>query len=135
MARKRQRVELEYLLRVFPHRDNRKAGHNVVISIETLKEFVSFQYEVLLEERRTDNEFSFRILGLHAPRSVMPAVGPARGIRVLGALRGTYRIRVSKPDGPENLFSFKISDTTIRLLESPEQPFVLFSTEPIPITI
>lgn len=135
MPRRKKKVEPEYRLRVFHYHDERQSTKGVVFSIETVKEFVSFQYEVLLEEERNGHEISFRILGLHTPTSVMPAVGPARGVRIFENLKGKYRIRIAKPDGPEDEFLLRVDNTVVELIQSPDRPFIVFSNEPIPLSI
>ncbi len=135
MPRQKKKVEPEYRLRVFHYHDERQSRTGVAFSIETVKEFVSFQYEVLLEDERSGHEISFRILGLHTPNSVMPAVGPARGVRIFENLKGKYRIRIAKPDGPVDEFLVKVGSSVVELLQSPDQPFIVFSNEPIPLSI
>lgn len=123
-----RKQEPEYRLRIFPYAGEQQSG--IAFSVETIKEFVSFQYEVLLEAEQSGQEVTLKILGLHAPRSVMPAVGPARGVRIFPGLRGTLRVRVAKPDGGENVFTVKVGRKNIELVQAPKQPFVVFSNEP-----
>lgn len=130
MPRKRKKSEPEYRLRVFHHRPE-TGKHSVAIAIETLKEFVSFRYEVLLEDQRIENGIHLRILGLNAPLSVMPGTGPARGVRFYTSLSGPVTIHVKKLDGEMNEFAVSIGRTAVSLVRSPKQPFVLFSTEPV----
>lgn len=120
----------EYRLRVFHHHPE-TGKHSVAVVIETLKEFVSFRYEVLLEDQRIENEIHIRILGLHAPVSVMPGTGPARGIRFYTTLSGPATIHVKKLDGEKNEFAVMIGRTSVSLVRSPRQPFVFFSTDPV----
>lgn len=130
MPRKKNRSQPEYLLRVF-HHHNEAGKPSVAVVVETLKEFVSFRYEVLLELQRTENEILIKILGLHAPVSVMPGTGPARGSRLYTALAGTVTIQVRKLNGEKNEFVFIINRKGVSLVHSPRQPFILFSTEPV----
>lgn len=134
MPPRRKKPEPEYRLRVFHFRDE-GGKRSVAVVIETLKEFVSFRYEVLLEDQQTENEIRLRILGLHAPVSVMPGIGPARGIRFYPSLSGTVTIRVRKLDGKENEFVVTIGRTSVSLVRSPRHPFILFSQEPLTLEI
>ena len=127
---RKKKPEPEYRLRVFHHRPE-TGKHSVAIAIETLKEFVSFRYEVLLEDRRMENEIHIRILGLNAPLSVMPGTGPARGVRFYTSLSGQVTIHVKKLDGEKNEFAVTVGRNTVSLVRSPKQPFVLFSTDPV----
>ena len=99
--------------------------------VETIKEFVSFAYEVLLEDHRSPRAIELKILGLHAPVSVMPGVGPARGYRFFEHLAGRQTFTVTKLKGEQNEFVVTIGPRTILLQQSPKDPFILFSTEPI----
>ncbi len=130
MARKRKKSEPEYRLRVFHYRQE-TGKKSVALIVETLKEFVSFRYEVLLEDQRTEHEIRVRILGLNAPISVMPGTGPARGIRFYDSLSGTIGIHVKKLDGEANEFEVSIGRTAVSLVKSPRNPFILFSPEPV----
>jgi hypothetical protein len=130
VPRKRKKPEPEYRLRVFHHHPE-TGKHSVAVAIETLKEFVSFRYEVLLEDQRIENEIHVRILGLHAPVSVMPGTGPARGVRFYTSLSGPVTIQVKKLNGEKNEFAVTINRTSISLVGGPRQPFVLFSTDPV----
>ena len=130
MPRKRKKPEPEYRLRVFHYR--RETGKkSIALVVETLKEFVSFRYEVLLEDKRADNDIHVRILGLHAPVSIMPGTGPARGIRFYDSLSGTIGIHIKKFDGEMNEFAVTIGRTAVSLVRSPRDPFILFSLEPV----
>ena len=105
MPRKKTKSQPEYLLRVF-HYHPETGTPTVAVVIETLKEFVSFLYEVLLEDQRTENDISIKIMGLHAPVSVMPGSGPARGTRLYPSLSGTITMQIKKLGGKKNEFEF-----------------------------
>ena len=133
-GRRKKKREPEYRLRVFHYTDERTRKSGIAVVIETLKEFVSFAYEVLLEDRQENRTTTLRILGLHAPLSVMPGVGPARGHRFYEHLSGRQTLIVSKLNGEKNEFVCMIGPRTIVLEESPKEPFVLFSTDPVTLT-
>ncbi len=115
---------------MFPHRDE-TGRESTVIVVETVKEFVSFHYEVLLEDEIVERKIRLRILGLHTPVSVMPGTGPARGVRWYPRMKGNISVHVRKLDGEENEFDVHCSRETIRLVRSPAKPFILFSTDPL----
>lgn len=128
---RKKKTEPEYRLRVFPARDERSGTSVVVVAVETIKEFVNFNYEILLEERKVGTTIHLKILGLHTPASVMPGVGPARGLRVHPQLEGLVSITVTKPDGEVNRFEFEIEKRSITIKKMPEEPFLRFSPNPI----
>ncbi len=117
---------------MFHAKDEQSGASVVVIAVETIKEFSSFNYEILLQERRDGSTIHLKILGLNTPTSVMPGVGPARGIRIHRQLEGRVAIIVSKPEGEANHFEFEVDKRTISLSQMPEQPFVIFSPDPVP---
>jgi len=132
VPRKKIKSQPEYLIRVFHYHP--EAGKPVIaVVIETLKEFVSFMYEVLLEDQRTGNDITIKIMGLHAPVSVMPGTGPARGKRFYPSLSGTITMQIKKLSGEKNEFEFAITRTAVTLVRSPRQPFIVFSPEPVPL--
>ena len=104
---------------------------SVAVVIETVKEFVSFAYEVLLDDRRGDHQLLLRIMGIHTPLSVMPGTGPARGVRFYDTLRGKTKIIVKKLSGEANEFEIDIRQGGVNLLKAPLHPFIQFTNEPI----
>lgn len=135
MGRKKKHPDPEYRLRVFPYTDERTRTAGTAVVVETVKEFVSFSYEVLLEDHLDGQTVSLKILGLHAPVSVMPGVGPARGHRFYEHLSGRRTFVVTKLNGDRNEFVCSIGPRTVELHKSPEEPFILFSTDPISLTL
>ncbi|MBI4418176.1 MAG: hypothetical protein HY563_05320 [Ignavibacteriales bacterium] len=131
MVRTKKSRDAEYRLRAFPVTDAESGHTSLALVVETIKEFVSFHYEVLLSDTREKNQVTLHILGLHAPSSVMPGVGPARGIRRYDNLSGPVRVIVRKVDGEENMFKLRVRLPAVQLLAAPPHPFVMFSTEPI----
>lgn len=134
MARTRKTRDLEYLLRAFPVRDPETGRERLALVVETAKEFVSFHYEVLLADETDRNAVTLRILGIHAPRSVMPGVGPARGFRLYEGLKGTVTLTVRNVDGDENMFRLRLRPSSVHLLSAPPDPFIAFTTEPVELS-
>lgn len=132
MPRKKNRVEPEYILRVF-HFRHETGKKSVAVVLETVKEFVSFNYEVLLDDHRAEKEVHLKILGLHTPVSIMPGTGPARGVRFYTPLSGNVSFHVKKLDGNEDRFVVNIGRTSVKLVSSPKQPFIRFSNESVPL--
>lgn len=130
MGRKKKN-DPEYRLRIFRYTDERTRKKGVAVVVETVKEFVSFAYEVLLEDQQEGRVITLKILGLHAPVSVMPGVGPARGFRFYEGLSGRLTFAVTKLNGERNEFECSINERTVVLRQSPPEPFILFSTDSI----
>jgi hypothetical protein len=99
--------------------------------VQTTKIFVSFKYEILVEDMVTDHEINFKITGLHVPELLMPQTGPALGQRDYSDLDGTYKIVVIKQDNTVNEFSINISPTKIDVIKRPKTPFILISNESV----
>ena len=130
MGRKR---EPEYTLNVFRQYDERTKTTPVVFLVQTTKIFVSFRYEILLEDELREREIHLKIVGLHAPTLLMPGSGPAQGQRNYESLRGTYMLRVIKQDKSTNEFEIEITPKSITVTKEPATPFVMISTESVPL--
>jgi hypothetical protein len=130
MAAKQKREPI-YTLNVFPHYDEKTKRNVVVFLIQTTKIFVSFRYEILLEDVLADRSITLKITGLHVPELLMPQTGPAQGRRDYTNLEGTYKIVVVKPDKTENEFSIGISPVNIDIKQKPRNPFILISNDPV----
>ena len=104
MASKKKRNP-DYTLNIFHHYDEKTKRNVVVFLVQTTKIFVSFRYEILLEDEIVDNEIHLRIKGLHVPELLMPQSGPAQGRRDYTQLEGTYHLVVTKKDKTVNEFS------------------------------
>ncbi|HEX9614858.1 MAG TPA: hypothetical protein VGA55_05105 [Bacteroidota bacterium] len=130
VARKKKQREPEYRLRVFSIQ-NSESKPVLVFVVETTKEFVNFHYELLLADERNGKDITLKILGIHTPRSVMPGVGPARGVRRYENLSGPVSVTMRNPDGEANTFRINVRKSSIELMDSPPHPFVRFSTETI----
>ncbi|MGB2867494.1 MAG: hypothetical protein WBD36_03510 [Bacteroidota bacterium] len=129
MGKKR---EPEYTLNVFRQYDERTKTTPVVFLVQTTKIFVSFRYEILLEDEVHETEIHLRIVGLHAPTLLMPGMGPAQGYRKYEKLRGIYLLRVTKQDKSVNEFEIEITPKSISVKKEPAAPFVMISTESVP---
>ena len=77
MANKKKH-DPNYTLIIFHHYDEKVKRNVVVFLVQTTKIFVSFRYEILLEEELVDHEISLQITGLHVPELLLPQTGPAQ---------------------------------------------------------
>ena len=130
MASKKKR-DPDYTLNIFHHFDEKTRQNVVVFLVQTTKIFVSFRYEILLEDEIVGKEIHLRIKGLHIPELLMPQTGPAQGRRDYTQLEGTFHLVVTKQDKTVNEFSIHISQKSIDIKEKPKAPFILISNEPL----
>jgi hypothetical protein len=131
MKAKRKRREPEYALHVFHREDERTRKILVTFLVRTVKDFTSFNYEILLDASIQEQSIRLKILGLRTTPLIMPGIGPARGTREFENLRGRYALIVVKPDGDTNEFELNVTPSLITLDGSPLRPFILVSNEPL----
>ena len=131
MARRRKHREPEYSLHVFHHLDERIRKVLQVFLVQTVKEFTSFNYEILLDVAIQDRTIQMKILGLRTTPLIMPGVGPARGRRDFAELRGLYHLNVIKLDGETNEFQVNLTPSSIFITGNPTSPFITVSNEPM----
>jgi hypothetical protein len=130
MASKKKR-DPDYTLNIFHHYDEKIKRNVVVFLVQTTRIFVSFRYEILLEDEIVDKEIHFRIKGLHVPELLMPQTGPAQGRRDYTQLEGTYHLVVTKQDKTINEFSVHVSPESIDIKERPKASFIIVSNYPV----
>ena len=133
MANKKRR-DPDYTLNIFHHYDEKTKQNVVVFLVQTTKIFVSFRYEILLENKLNDHEINLRITGLHVPELLMPQTGPAEGRCDYTSLDGTYKLIVTKQDKTINEFSVQISRASIEIIHKPRAPFIIASSDPVDLS-
>lgn len=131
MKAKRKRRDPEYALHVFHHEDERTSKKSVAFLVRTVKDFTSFNYEILLDASVTERTIRLKILGLRTTPLIMPGIGPARGMREFDKLSGSYVLNVIKPDGETNEFQLRVEPNRITLDGSPPRPFILIYSDPV----
>ena len=130
MAIKKKR-DPDYTLNIFHHYDEKTKRNVVVFLVQTTKIFVSFRYEILLEDEIVDNEIHLRVKGLHVPELLMPQSGPAQGRRDYTQLEGTYHLIVTKQDKTVNEFSICITPESVDIKQKQKTSFILISGDPV----
>jgi hypothetical protein len=130
MAIKKKR-DPDYTLNIFHHYDEKTKRNVVVFFVQTTKIFVSFRYEILLEDEIVGKSIHLRIKGLHVPELLMPQTGPAQGRRDYAQLDGTYHLVVVKQDKTVNEFTVRISPKSVDIEEKQKAPFILISNDPV----
>ncbi len=126
-----KKTEPEYLLRIYPHLDERTNEQSVVLAVETIEVFTNFRYEILLEDRREGNTLELKIIGLSTPALLMPGQGPARGIRSYTGLKGRYTIRINRMEKETNEFLVEFSAKRIAILDNPRKSFIIARVDPL----
>ena len=129
MARKKK--DPDYQLNIFHHYDEKTKQNVVVFLVQTTKIFVSFQYEILLEDVVHPKDIHLHITGLHVPELLIPQTGPARGRRDYTNLYGLYKLFITKQDKTINEFLIEIVQSDIRIKKSPADAFILVSSDPV----
>jgi hypothetical protein len=130
MAGKKKR-DPDYTLNIFHHYDEKTKRNVVVFLVQTTRIFVSFRYEILLEDEIVDKKIYLRIKGLHVPELLMPQTGPAQGRRDYTQLEGLYHLVVTKQDKTINEFSVHVSLESIDIKEKPKTSFIIVSNDPV----
>jgi len=125
MKGKKKRRDPEYALHVFHREDERTGKTSVAFLVRTVKDFTSFNYEILLDASIAERTIRLKILGLRTTPLIMPGIGPARGMREFDNLNGSYVLTVIKPDGETNEFQLHVDPSRITLDGSPLKPFIL----------
>ena len=134
MAIKRKR-DLDYTLNIFHYYEEKSKRNVIVFLVQTTKIFVSFKYEILLDDKIEGNKINLRITGLHVPELLMPQTGPAQGRRDYTNLNGVYHLIVTKQDKTVNEFSVNISSSAIDITQKSKTPFILVSNEPVNLSL
>lgn len=121
----------DYTLNIFHHYDEKTKRNVVVFLVQTTKIFVSFRYEILLEDEIIDNEIRIRIIGLHVPELLMPQTGPAQGRRDYAHLKGIYRLIVTKQDKTSDEFVVQVNPEKVEIQQKPKKPFIIISNDSV----
>ncbi len=133
MASKKKR-DPDYTLNIFHHYDEKTKRNVVVFLVQTTKIFISFRYEILLEDEIVGKEIHLRIKGLHVPELLMPQTGPAQGRRDYIQLEGTYHLVVTKQDKTVDEFLVHITSESVNIEQKPKTPFIMISNDPVNLT-
>jgi hypothetical protein len=135
MPRKKKQRDPEYSLHVFHHFDEQTRRTLQVFLVQTVKEFTSFNYEILIDAVLRERLIQLKILGLRTTPLIMPGVGPAEGHRGFTNLRGSYILSVIKLDGETNDFQVEVTPSQISIQGNPAHPFILVSNKPVPLQV
>ncbi len=98
----------------------------MTFAFETAKEFSSFRYEIAVRYRIQPGLLEFKVLGMTATRTMMPAFGTARSVLKIPLLPyGIYNVKLIKSDDTENMFTIEVSKKGFQiLLPIPRKRFI-----------
>ena len=133
MARPKKSKEPEYTLNIFRAQDPKSLQDGWVFLVRTVKEFVSFNYEILLSSAVATNAITLKITGIHAPLLVMPGIGPAKGSVFLHDLNGPYALTVKKLNKDANDFKIVLRNERAEIRKVPDKPFITIHTDALPL--
>ncbi len=127
--------EVEYRCYISKIFEELSGKEYMTFGFETAKEFSSFRYEIAVRYRITlepEKKLEFKVLGMTATRTMMPAFGTARSVLKIPVLPfGVYEVRMMKSDGGENTFSLEVTKKGFQLLQPiPRKRFIDLVIEP-----
>ena len=118
MAKRPKAQSPDYRLTVLPHRNERTSAPTTLVTLETAQSFAAFQYELSVEEVRSGDAITYKVLGLKAPSLSLPASGPARFVREYDDLRGVVSFTVIGLDGVKGACSLRIGPRGAEVVKS-----------------
>ncbi|HTY10145.1 MAG TPA: hypothetical protein VMF88_03635 [Bacteroidota bacterium] len=118
----------EYRMLIQPTFDETLKKEGTLFLIETVKQFSSFSYEVVVEETREEKRLTWALHGLRAPELLMPSFGGAQFKKVYFDLKGTVTFILKKIDGEANEFKVKLSPSSAAVQSVSGKPFVTVYT-------
>jgi hypothetical protein len=130
MPPQKKKPSIEYRLFITPRYDETRKKETTLFLLETIKEFSTFRYSIVVRHAVNDKAIRLDILGLKTPELTMPAFGSAREHIEIDDLRGTYDVSVAKLDGGENHFSLKVTKKGVSVEYHPSGKFITVYTDP-----
>lgn len=129
----KKKHEPEYTLHVL-HTINPETGDPVTaFVVQTVREFVSFSYEIPLKSAIEGRIISVNIHGLRVPENLVPGKGRARGITLHPRLKGKFELSITNVDGAVNRFFLTITSRAIEVKTISRKPFIAFSDEHVKV--
>ena len=118
--------EVEYRCIIGKIFEELSGSEYITFAFETAKEFSSFRYEIAVRYRIQLGSLEFKVLGMTATRTMMPAFGTARSVLKVPLLPlGVYTVKMIKSDGTENIFSLEVTKRGLQIiLPIPRKRFI-----------
>ena len=127
----KKKREPEYTLHAFHGKDPETSEHVVAFVVRTVREFVSFMYEIPIKSKISGASIDLWIHGLRVPENLVSGKGQARGIALHRGLKGEYDLVVTNVDGAVNKFSVKITPQDVVVKKLSRKPFIIYSNETV----
>lgn len=129
----KKKHEPEYTLHVL-HTTNPETGDAVTaIVVQTVREFVSFKYDIPVESKIEGSVIHLKVHGLRVPENLVPGRGRARGVVLHPRLKGKFDLSITNVDGIVNKFQLSVSARAIEAKKTARNPFIVYSEEQIHI--
>jgi len=125
----KKKHEPEYTLHILHGTDPETGDAVTAFAVQTVREFVSFKYEIPLDSTIQGAEVHLKIHGLRVPENLVPGRGRARGTVLHRKLKGKFDLAVTNVDGVVNRFGLNIAARTIDVKKLSKSPFIVFSQE------
>jgi len=124
--------EVEYRCYISKIFEELSGSEYMTFAFETAKEFSSFRYEIAVRYRIQPGLLEFKVLGMTATRTMMPAFGTARSVLKIPLLPfGVYTVKLIKSDGIENIFVIEVTKRGFQILQPiPRKRFIDLVIEP-----
>ncbi len=124
--------EVEYRCYISKIFEELSGSEYMTFAFETAKEFSSFRYEIAVRYRIQPGLLEFKVLGMTATRTMMPAFGTARSVLKIPLLPfGVYTLKLIKSDGVESVFVIEVTKRGFQILQPiPRKRFIDLVIEP-----
>ncbi len=116
---------------VTPQLDEQQQEVKLVIDIRTIKEFTSYQYELVVTDSLEGDTLSLNIVGLRAPKTNVPTIGYAVYNKAFDHPTTIKKLIIKKMDKKENVFGVRITEHKTTVKSFPEDAFIEIVTEHI----
>jgi len=127
----KKKHEPEYTLHVMHTADPETGDPVTAIVVQTVREFVSFKYEIPVDSEISGRTINAKIHGLRVPENLVPGKGRARGIVLHPRLKGKFELSITNVDGVLNKFSLAINSRAIEVENTSKKPFIVYSEEQV----
>jgi hypothetical protein len=120
----KKNMEIEYRLYIRPVLDEMEKKSGFQFSLETVKQFGSFNYEIVVNESHEGKTLIWTLHGLRAPELAMPAHGSALFRKTYFDFDGRHRFILRKTDGTEGTFDLETRGRRVALRNLPAHSFL-----------
>jgi len=108
---------IEYRLSIIPSYSEQKKKRYLLFVLETVREFSSFQYDLVVDEKMNSNTITLKIQGLKPHPLTMPGFGSAQFRKEYYGLRGTYTLNIIRQDRAKNQFRIHVSGKKVEIVK------------------